>query len=252
MFSPAAFPLASLGAFITAYSQSDWFGKLVILGLVALSMISWIVLLHKVWMIRKVRYISQAFHKAFEQNQEAMLSLEVGNLPKPRQAGLRHPFANLLQTTQKKTREILGKNKYFLTQDGKVKAPVYLTPSDIELLESHLAATISSESKELEKNVFILSTIVTLAPFMGLLGTVWGILISFSGLHAGGSAGSNSAILGGLSTALATTVLGLIIAIPALIAYNYLRSTLKDYTSEMDDFSTSLLSTVEIQYRKVE
>ncbi len=253
MFSPAALPLGSLSAFVTAYSQSDLFGKLVILGLVALSMISWIVLLHKVWMIRKVRYISQAFQKAFEQNQEALLSLDPSNLPKPKQGGIPHPFADLLHTVQNKTREVLGKNRYFLTQDGKTKAPVYLTPSDIELLESHLAATISGKSKELEKNVFVLSTIVTLAPFMGLLGTVWGILISFSGLHeGGGAAGSNSAILGGLSTALATTVLGLIIAIPALIAYNYLRSTLKDYTSDMDDFSTSLLSTVEIQYRKVE
>lgn len=252
MLSPAAWPLGSLTAFFTAYSQSDLFGKLVILGLVALSMISWIVLLHKVWMIRKVRYISQAFQKAFEQNPEALLSLDAENLPKPKQGGIPHPFAHLLQTVQNKTREVLGKNRYFLTQDGKTKAPVYLTPSDIELLESHLAATISNQSKELEKNVFILSTIVTLAPFMGLLGTVWGILISFSGLNAGGSAGSNSAILGGLSTALATTVLGLIIAIPALIAYNYLRSTLRDYTSDMDDFSTSLLSTVEIQYRKVE
>ena len=213
-------------------------------------MICWVILIHKVWMIRKVRYISQAFQKAFEQNTDPLLQLDVAGLPKIQ--GAPHPYAHLLQTVQVKAREVLGKNRFFLTQGGQAKAPVYLSPSDIELLESHLAATISNQGKELEKNLFVLSTIVTLAPFLGLLGTVWGILVSFSGLHEGGGTGSNSAILGGLSTALATTVLGLIIAIPALIAYNYLRNALRDYTSDMDDFSTSLLSTVEIQYRKVE
>ena len=104
----------------------------------------------------------------------------------------------------------------------------------------------------MEKNLFILSTIATLAPFLGLLGTVWGILVTFSQLHTGGSITSNSAMLGGLATALATTVLGLVIAIPALVAHNYLKNALKNYSSDMETFLYQLLSSIELQYRKVD
>ena len=163
-----------------------------------------------------------------------------------------HPFGQIFQSVQGKTIEILNKNRYFLSQSTGSKAGAYLTSTDLELLESQASATISSQMKSLEKNLFILPTIVTLAPFMGLLGTVWGILVTFSGLHEGGGLGSSSSILGGLSTALATTVLGLIIAIPALIAYNYIKNYLRHYTAAMDAFLTFLISQIELQYRKVE
>lgn len=217
-----------------------------------LSILCWIILLYKIWMMRKVRQISQAFLKAFEQNKDPILSLDLSTFPKPKYAAIPHPFGHIFHTLKHKTVEILNKNHFFLTQAGQGKAHVYLSKGDLELLETYIQSSISQQNKGLEKNLFILSTIVTLAPFLGLLGTVWGILVTFSGLHAGGSVSSNSAILGGLSTALATTVLGLIVAIPALIAYNYLRSALRDYSSDMHDFLGNALATIELQYRKVE
>ena len=222
------------------------------LSLIGLSILCWVVLLYKVWMMRRVRHISSAFQKALEQTKDPILSLDLSAFPKPKTAAIPHPFGQIFYTLKHKTIEILNKNHFFLAQSGQGKTPVYLSKNDLELLEGHLMTTISQQNKELEKNVFILSTIVTLAPFMGLLGTVWGILVTFSGLHEGGAVSSNSAILGGLSTALATTVLGLIIAIPALIAYNYLRSSLKNYASDMVNFSTTALTTIELQYRRVE
>ena len=98
----------------------------------------------------------------------------------------------------------------------------------------------------------MLSTIVTLAPFLGLLGTVWGILLTFSNLQMHSLTSGNSAVLAGLSMALATTVVGLIVAIPALVAYNYLKTSVKDIAADMENFSHRLLTTVEIQYRKVD
>jgi biopolymer transport protein TolQ len=112
--------------------------------------------------------------------------------------------------------------------------------------------TLSSETKKLEKHLFVLPTIITLAPFLGLLGTVWGILVTFSEMQGGASVAHNSVVLGGLSMALATTVMGLLIAIPAVIAHNYIKSDLKNYSSDMQDFLGSLLSTLELQYRKVD
>lgn len=237
--------LGSMTAFVTSYSQSDFFGKMIILSLVGLSVLCWIVLIHKVWMIRKVRGISIAFQQAFAQNKDSILNLNIDAYPKPKHAATPHPFAQILQSLKHKSVEVLNKNHHF-------KGNVYLTPTDLEFLESHVISTISEQTKILEKNIYILSTIVTLAPFVGLLGTVWGILVTFSGLHDGSSMTSNASFLGGLSTALATTVLGLIIAIPAVIAYNYLKNALRHYSSDMHDFLTSAMSTLELQYRKVE
>ena len=106
------------------------------------------------------------------------------------------------------------------------------------------------ELKKLDDNLFILHTIVSLAPFVGILGTVWGILISLFEMRGHSSALSNSAIISGLSTALGTTVLGLIIAIPALIAYNFLKNAHRTFYSQMQDFSHYLLSSVQLQYKK--
>ena len=243
---PLPTTLATLSSFVSAYSQSDFFGKLIFIGLYVVSAICWIVLVYKTLETRRVRRAAYAFQKVVEKNQERLLSLELSEMPKPGRTDVPHPFGQIFASLKQKTLDLLNKNRYFS------KKEVYLSKTDIELLEAHVLTTISSETKRLEKNLFILSTVVTLAPFLGLLGTVWGILVTFSELHKGASVSSNSAILGGLSTALVTTVIGLVIAIPALIFYNYLKNSLKTFSSEMEDFLYRLLSTIEIQYRKTD
>ncbi len=247
------FPLASLGALGSSYAQSDFFGKCIILSLLGLSALCWIVLIYKVWMTRNVRTVSSAFQSAFENQRDQLLQLDIDHLPRPQNSRIPHPYGQIFQELKGKTIEILNKNHYFISQNAPNEhSKVYLSSTDLEILETHVLTTISTQKKFLEKNLFVLSTIYTLAPFLGLLGTVWGILVTFSELNAGGAVGSNTAILGGISTALVTTVLGLVIAIPALIAYNYLKSAVGNYTSDMEDFLYRLLSAIELQYRKVD
>jgi biopolymer transport protein TolQ len=227
-------------AFFSAYSQADFFGKLIFITLFSLSALCWIVLVQKILETRKVKRIASAFVEACEKNRERILHVDIS--PED------HPFATVFKAVKEKTLELLGKNHFF-AQD---KEKVHLSRADLELVESYVLTTISQENKQLEKHLFILSTIVTLAPFLGLLGTVWGILVTFSELHGGVAAGSNAAILAGLSTALATTVLGLVIAIPALVAHNYLKSMTRTLSSDMEDFLYKLLATIEVQYRKAD
>jgi biopolymer transport protein TolQ len=241
--------IALIGPFITAYAQSDFFGKGIILALIFLSLICWILLLYKIWLTKRVRRISAAFYHAYDKNKTTLLQLEIKDLPLSGSAQIPHPFAAIFDAMKTKTLEILNKNLFF---SQKEKKEAMLSPTDLEMIEACAVTMISSQIKELEKNLFILSTIVTLAPFLGLLGTVWGILLTFAQLQTGGAVSSNSAILAGLSTALVTTVLGLVIAIPALISYNYLKATIKEYSSDMEDFLSDLLSTVELQYRKAD
>ena len=127
---------------------------------------------------------------------------------------------------------------------------ICLSSSDIDLLTTNIFTTIDSQVRKLEKNLFLLPTIVTLAPFLGLLGTVWGILVTFSELQM--HSGANNAILGGLSMALATTVFGLVVAIPTLIAHNYIKNNIRQYETDMEHFSHLVLAAIEIQYRKVD
>ncbi len=244
--------LASLNAFSGAYSQSDFFGKIIMGALFFLSILCWIVLCYKIWQAKKAKACSMDFLKLIKRYKDRILHLEKSDIPYKISKQVPQPFEEIYFILKEKTLETLNKKLYFLEQQGLGKESVYLTASDIDLLEQHVSTTISTQYKILEKHLFILPTIVTLAPFLGLLGTVWGILVTFAELHTGGAGGSNTVILGGLSTALATTVLGLIIAIPALISYNYLKTNLKFFSSDMEDFLYTLLSTLDLQYRKVD
>jgi len=231
----------SLSIIGQAFAQSDSLGKLIFAALFTLSIISWIVLLTKTIHLKRLRQLSDQLEGAILRQKERLLEV-----PSERLKG-RHPFAHIYENFKIKTVEILNKNHHFATGNT-----VFLSRSDVDLIESAVIASINNEAKDLEHNLFILSTVVTLAPFLGLLGTVWGILLTFSQMQSASSAFSNQVVLGGLAMALATTVLGLVIAIPALIGYNYLKNGIKHFFAEMEGFGEKLLSTVELQYRKVE
>lgn len=231
--------------FFEAYTQSDLLGKLIFIGLLALSICSWIILIHKFWVTRQAQQAALQFQKAFTSQKINPLSLEP---EKNIQENSIHPFRTLYGILKKNTLELLNKNRHFAE---KGKNP-YLSEADIDYIEGHLVTGIAQETKQLEKNLFILATIVSLGPFLGLLGTVWGILTTFSDMQTQSGGNTHQAVLGGLSLALATTVLGLVDAIPALIGYNYLKNNVRDFQTEMEGFSQEILSSVEMQYRKVD
>ena len=224
----------------TAYTQADLFGKLIFISIFALSITTWTLFLKKVLHNKKIKATGSDFLEIFQKNRLQPLGLEVKNAD--------NPFSLLYSSLKRASYEILHKNSRSLG-DG---AKVYLSRTDISLIEQHLLATISTETNNLEKNLYVLSTIAALAPFLGLLGTVWGILITFSELQKGGAVQGNDAMLGGLAMALGTTVLGLVVAIPALIGYNYLKAKLYTNVREMENFSHLLLTNLELQYRKVD
>lgn len=236
-------------AFIDAFSQSDLLGKLIFLGLFALSIGSWILIVQKTWLTFLARKYSAHFYKSFELQRMNPLGLETEPI---RQRKLPNPFFDLYFVLKKYTLEVLNKNRRFGQQNDKSGEISFLSPTDIDYVQSHLIVTMANQTKYLEKNLFILSTIVSLAPFLGLLGTVWGILLTFSELQTNVAGGGQGMVLSGISLALATTVLGLIDAIPALIGYNYLKNSIRDFQIDMEGFSNELLASVEIYYRKVD
>ncbi len=245
---------AQINPFFSSYSQSDGFGKAIFWGLFFLSLLSWTVMIYKIWLMSKVKKLCREFEKNFEAKKEDPLQVPIDPLKMSPFLAIVNPYQEIYRNLKQKTLEVLNKNRFFssTTNEGQKKISVYLSREDIDLIESHLTTSISQSSKWLEKHIFVLPMIVTLGPFLGLLGTVWGILITFSELHSKAMLGSSSsAILAGLSMALATTILGLVIAIPALIGNSYLKSVLKDLKKDMESFSLHLLGAIEMQYRKV-
>lgn len=234
--------LATGNPFITSYVQSDWFGKLIFFGLFLLSALSWTLLIHKAWIFVQVRKASNQFSELFSEKDPLNLQF---TRAKGRLLEAPHPFFEIYKTLKQKTLQLIGRNHIYLPN-----TETNLSEADLGLIDAQMQITLAKQHKLLEKNLFVLSTIATLGPFLGLLGTVWGILLTFSQLQTRGISTSNAAMLSGLSMALATTVVGLLIAIPAFAGYNYLKNAAREYRRDMEDFSQSLIAAVELQYRR--
>ena len=111
-------------------------------------------------------------------------------------------------------------------------------------LERTLQLGISEEVTKLERNMNLLATTAAVSPFIGLFGTVWGIIDAFSALGTAGAA-SLRAVAPGISEALITTALGLVAAIPAAVFYNVFGSRIREFGARMEDFSLEFLNLTE-------
>lgn len=163
------------------------------------------------------------------------------------------PFVNTYASIKARGYELLKRNHATIKKEPGstlTRTKAHLCKSDIEHLQDVASSHISDEIHGLEKYLYMLSTIYALAPFVGLLGTVWGILIGLINLQ-GSSDSLREGMLSGLSTALATTVLGLVIAIPALIAYTYLKNCVERIEHKLETMSAELIGQLEMNYRLV-
>ncbi len=121
----------------------------------------------------------------------------------------------------------------------------------MEHIKRTLEGAVARESLKLESGLILLAIIVSGAPFLGLLGTVWGVMDTFAQVGQMGRADLPT-MAPGVSAALITTVAGLLVAIPSMFAYNWLVHTLRVRTVELDNFAQNLVSKMETEYLKEE
>jgi biopolymer transport protein ExbB/TolQ len=124
---------------------------------------------------------------------------------------------------------------------------VKVSRTSFETVQVALERAASTEALSLEKGMIILSTAVAGGPFIGLFGTVWGVMETFSGIGMAGAATLN-AMAPGVAAALLATVAGLFVAIPAMFAYNYMVTTIRGITQELDGFSAEYATSLEHKY----
>ena len=128
------------------------------------------------------------------------------------------------------------------------EAAAALTAREIELVRGTCEHVLDEEEIRVEHGMGIVSTIVTFTPMLGLLGTVWGVLDAFAEMGAAGSA-NLATIAPSISAALVTTVVGLLIAIPGVIAYSRMTASIRKLTSEMEGFADELVGRIACEFQ---
>lgn len=124
-----------------------------------------------------------------------------------------------------------------------------LSMRQLEVISRSLEAAQDRFFLDLEHKLIYLATTVSVAPFLGLLGTVWGILVAFQEMGRQASTGM-SAFGPGISEALVSTVAGLIVAIPALLGYNFIGSRIRELAGDTSQFATGFLALIEREFTR--
>jgi len=219
--SSQAVGLASNADFsiLNLFIRADIIVKSVIIILIASSIYSWAIIIEKYRLFKKINKTSEEFEGKFWKSKSA--ESFYNNLPDK----IDDPMANVFKDTMQVV--IKSKSKSNLSNR----------------IESMLEVNIEKQMNVLEKHYTFLATVGSTAPFIGLFGTVWGIMNSFQSIAI--SRNTSLAIVApGIAEALFATALGLLAAIPAVVAYNKFNSDSKKYSQKLENFSKRFISII--------
>ena len=201
------------------FIRADFIVKSVILMLIVCSIYSWAIIIEKFRLFKKINSESDEFEERFWKSKSA--ETFYNSLP----ADLENPMALLFKDSMQTL--LKAKNKSNLN----------------ERMASMLEVNIEKQLVTLEKGFTFLATVGSTAPFIGLFGTVWGIMNSFQSIAI--SRNTSLAIVApGIAEALFATALGLLAAIPAVVAYNKYNNDSKKYSQKLENFSKRFLSII--------
>jgi biopolymer transport protein ExbB/TolQ len=234
VFLAAAAANSSKGELPYIWEQATIEAKVIIFCLVIFSIVAWTVMIFKAIQMRRARKLNQFFNAEFHSQKHVLdvydRRVQVEGCPmfKVYQAGSLELDARL------KNPDGSGRKKY-------------VSLKGMEHVKRSLENTVAQESLKLESGLILLAIAVSGAPFLGLLGTVWGVMSTFGHIAQQGSA-TLTAMAPGVAAALITTVAGLLVAIPSMFGYNWLVHTLRVLSVQLDNFAQELVSKMETEY----
>jgi biopolymer transport protein TolQ len=232
------FPLAS-GGLLYAWNVSDIAGKIIIFILVLGSVFSWSVIVTKFLFVRQARRDNARFLRRFRESRHPLELFE------QQKSFNTSPLAAVYANGARELSfHLVGSSEVDETYGARLIGAPKVDSTSMTSVRSALERSVGEESLKLESNLILLATAVSGAPFLGLLGTVWGVMEAFTGVAMAGKA-NLAALAPGVSGALLTTVAGLLVAIPAMFGYNFLITTLKGMMVEMENFSAECASDFE-------
>ena len=204
---------------INLFIRADFIVKSVIIILIVSSVYSWAIIFEKIKMFKKIRKSTEEFENKFWKSKSA--ETFYNNLPD----NFEDPMANVFRNSM----EVMLKSRR--------------THNLNEKMSRMLEINLEQQMEKIEKSYTFLATVGSTAPFIGLFGTVWGIMNSFQSIAI--SRNTSLAIVApGIAEALFATALGLLAAIPAVIAFNKFNSDSRKYSQKLENFSKRLLSII--------
>ena len=213
------------GEIVDLVRETGPVAQVVLVILLAFSVVSWAIILSRWSVLRRARLQSGRFLRAFRRAQRLQDINTVSEQFRP------SPLVGVFHSGFKEFERQVGSS-------GGLRNPL--------AVQRAMQIASSEEMTRFERNLPWLAITAAVTPFIGLFGTVWGIIDAFHGLGTSG-AGTLRAVAPGISEALITTAAGLAAAIPAVIAYNLIGGSLRDFAARCDDFSLEMLNTVERQ-----
>jgi biopolymer transport protein ExbB/TolQ len=235
------FPILASGL-VYAFNESTIEGKLILLSLFVASIFSWTVMWTKFRMIRRAQRRRDQFLQMFRTDRQPL------RIYTDRQRFDGAPVFTVYKAgCRELTFQLLGSADVDETFRGRLEHAPKISPAQMRVVTSAMERAVGETALKLESQMIILSTAVSGAPFLGLLGTVWGVMDTFGGVAAAGSA-SLAQMAPGVSAALITTVTGLLVAIPAMFGYNFLVTTIRATIVELDNFAAELASEFEHKF----
>lgn len=218
------FALFAGGEIVDLVASTGPVAKLVLLTLLAFSLISWAIILTKWSLLRRARLQSGRFLRAFRRAQRLQDIAAISDQFRP------SPLVGIFEGG-------FSEYKRQLSSPGS-------SLRSLTAVQRGMQIGASEEITRLERNVPWLAITAAVTPFIGLFGTVWGIIDAFHGLGTAGGA-TLRAVAPGISEALITTAAGLAAAIPAVIAYNLIGNSIRVFAARGDDFSLEILNAIE-------
>ena len=222
------YPLLALfvgGEIVDLVGETGPVAKAVLVLLLIFSLISWAIILSKWGVLRRARVQSGRFLRAFRKAQRLQDVAAVADQFRP------SPLVGVFEGGFEEFRRQMGNNG---------------TMVSVTAVQRAMQIANSEELTRFERNLPWLAITGAVTPFVGLFGTVWGIIDAFHGLGTAGAA-TLRAVAPGISEALITTAAGLAAAIPAVIAYNLIGGSIREFASRGDDFALEMLNAVERQ-----
>ncbi len=241
-----------------AFKQATTEGKITIATLIVLSIFSWTVILSKARQLMRARKAAKKFFVAYRETRDPMEIARRGDEFDGAPAyevyyvgaeELEYQLKNNPVQVVRVSRAApsappaAGAETDLIARQITTK----ISPSSFESVRVALERASTQQALVLEKGMIILSTAVAGGPFIGLLGTVWGVMETFSGIAKAQSA-SLTAMAPGVAGALIATVTGLFVAIPAMFAYNYMVTSIRAITQELDTFASEYATALEHKY----
>ncbi len=227
LFSP---PLATTNI-IEVFSRCDTVDQVIVVGLAIFSLVAWTIMFGKHYELKRLRLLNHSFDTHLR-DQRTLL-----DLPESFRNKRAIPYADLFADAV----ESYWRAAAIAKEQGSES-----TRARLEHAENAIQRAIARQTLRYEANMIFLASIVSGAPFIGLLGTVWGVMEAFSSVAAQQSAGIQQ-LAPGVSGAMLATIAGLIVAIPSVFGYNMLLGQTRLMTTEIENFASSLADRLELE-----